>query len=395
MGRDIRNYYRNFLLSPYSWWKTYAYALGGYWFNPYMPFGGSSCTSLAQRQSDAIRVVAKVAHIEAELLPMLDDFLIVVPRKVGETAEENLKRANTQGGKFDDLLEELHLPKASEKDQEAAFTTIWYGIKFNSNQRSYSVPRKKWNEIGQFFVKKFLADDGITIRDSVDAADLLSGLGKMHHVVLVWPAGRPCLYFLWRLYYTATFSPMNPSKLQPRKQSLEVSPEAKSALEFWRIRLSETGPPERRMLCCSTRPNALTIDILKVKSSPKTRNTVLVRLPSCEWWRPQELLDDDYKRMQGDSPIESIGVWLEVLQDSIETLDIRSATEVIIVRTNVWKLDEAIRKDLYVRSTIGVQIANTIHQLLRGSGQLGKMKQNYQVELASVLIRGGTPHPLN
>ena len=48
-SRDIRDFYRNFLLNPYSWWQTYSKALGSYWFNPYMPFGGSSCTSLAQR----------------------------------------------------------------------------------------------------------------------------------------------------------------------------------------------------------------------------------------------------------------------------------------------------------------------------------------------------------
>ena len=88
-----------------------------------MPFGGSSCTSLAQRQSDAIRLAAKVADVQADLLPMLDDFLIVVPRRIGETREQILKRGEMEGAKFD-LLEDLNLPKAPEKDQHQAFTTI-------------------------------------------------------------------------------------------------------------------------------------------------------------------------------------------------------------------------------------------------------------------------------
>ena len=100
-----------------------------------MPFGGSSCTSLAQRQSDAIRLVATVDLDEATsncgggtqvslreilpirrvcstLLPMLDDFLGVLPRRVGETDEEILLRAQEDVKRFDTLLENLRLPKA-------------------------------------------------------------------------------------------------------------------------------------------------------------------------------------------------------------------------------------------------------------------------------------------
>ena len=103
-----------------------------------MPFGGSSCTSLAQRQSDAIRLVATVDLDEATsnrgggtqvsireilpirrvcstLLPMLDDFLGVLPRRVGETDEEILLRAQEDVKRFDTLLENLRLPEAPEK----------------------------------------------------------------------------------------------------------------------------------------------------------------------------------------------------------------------------------------------------------------------------------------
>ena len=58
------------------------------------------------------------------MVPMLDDFLIVVPRKEGETDEAVISRGEQEGQKFDSLLDSLNLPKAPEKDQQAAFTTI-------------------------------------------------------------------------------------------------------------------------------------------------------------------------------------------------------------------------------------------------------------------------------
>ena len=97
LGRDIRDYYRNFLLNPYTWWKTYTHALGSFWLNPYLPFGGSSCTSIAQRQSDAIRKVATVYGVKAKTVAMLDDFLIVAPRESGDTDNDVLKRGMTEG----------------------------------------------------------------------------------------------------------------------------------------------------------------------------------------------------------------------------------------------------------------------------------------------------------
>ena len=58
------------------------------------------------------------------MVPMLDDFLIVVPRKEGETDEAVISRGEQEGQKFDSLLDNLNLLKAPEKDQQAAFTTI-------------------------------------------------------------------------------------------------------------------------------------------------------------------------------------------------------------------------------------------------------------------------------
>ena len=68
------------------------FALGSFWANPYLPLGGSSCTSMAQRQSDAIRKAARVCGVKATTVAMLDDFLQVSPRGPEDTDEETLVR---------------------------------------------------------------------------------------------------------------------------------------------------------------------------------------------------------------------------------------------------------------------------------------------------------------
>ena len=77
------------------------------------------------------------------MVPMLDDFLIVVPRKEGDSDEIIISRGEQVGQKFDALIDDLNLPKAPEKDQQAAFTTIWYGLLFDSKNQIYGIPEKK------------------------------------------------------------------------------------------------------------------------------------------------------------------------------------------------------------------------------------------------------------
>ena len=77
------------------------------------------------------------------MVPMLDDFLIVVPRKEGDSDELTIRRGKQEGLKFDSLLHDLNLPKAPEKDQQVAFTTIWYGLLFDSKNQVYGIPEKK------------------------------------------------------------------------------------------------------------------------------------------------------------------------------------------------------------------------------------------------------------
>ena len=94
---------------------------------------------------------------------------------------------------------------------------------------------------------------------------------------------------------------------------------------------------------------------------------------------------------------ERICVWLETLLEGLEVMDVPTKTEAIIVRTNIYKLAEAIDRDLYVKSEKGMQLSRRIHthlEELRRSLFLGT-NQVCPIELRSVLVKGGTPHPLN
>ena len=59
---------------------------------------------------------------------ILDDFLMVVPRRARDSDETVLQQARTEANTFDALLDKLGLPKVKEKDQEPALTTTWFGF---------------------------------------------------------------------------------------------------------------------------------------------------------------------------------------------------------------------------------------------------------------------------
>ena len=263
-----------------------------------MPFGGSSCTSLAQRQSDAIRLVATVdlelkvpqgsgsgskqsapegvhhiRRVHSKLLPMLDDFLGVLPRHEEETDEAILMRAQKDAERFDTLLHTLGLPKAPEKDQAPAFTTVWLGIEFFSKERCIGVPAEKWQKLRRFMQDKLLSTENrIEVRTTLDAADLLSALGKFHHFTLVWTAGRPSLYALWLLLFTASFSDKARLQLAPKKQRLKTTPEAAETLLFWWKAVTTYPAPRRLVLPCNRKYSVITLDIFLIKELPKTEH---------------------------------------------------------------------------------------------------------------------------
>ena len=354
-----------------------------------MPFGGSSCTSLAQRQSDAVRLAASVdltmenittsdnepqtlkqvvpiERVQSALLPMLDDYLGVLPRKEGETDQEILTRAREDTVRFDSLLRKLGLPKAQEKDQEPAFTTIWFGIEYFSKESTIGLPQKKWLKLRLFIADKFMTKER-TVKSQIDAADLLTGLGKFHHMTGVWTAGRPSLYVLWVLLSTACFSCRKKLKLSPKKQLLQVSASAATAIAFWWGAVSQDEPPKRHILPCSRDFNCVTLDICIIKEFPKTDRPLWVQVPSAWWRRPMAVMGEIGKPTKGETP-QAICIFMETLQEGVDVMDIPDSAKAIIVRTNITILAESIDKNLYVKSQPAARIAQLIHERLQMLG---------------------------
>ena len=57
-------------------------------------------------------------------MAILDDFLLVCPRRDDETDASVLDRGKRMCKKFDDFMSTINLPKAPEKDQDANFSTV-------------------------------------------------------------------------------------------------------------------------------------------------------------------------------------------------------------------------------------------------------------------------------
>ena len=364
-GRDIRSYYRNFLVNPNDWWKTYSFALGGLWFNPYLPFGASSCTSIAQRQSDAIRAVAKVFGVLSKTVAILDDFLLVLPRRRGESDEKLLERATVDAEKFDELLKNLNLPKAKEKDQPPNFSTIWFGFLYDSKASTLGIPEKKWNKLREFFTEVFVQKDGISLKTEVKAKLLEKALGKFHHVTTVWSPGRPPLYSLWCVYFTADCvltQNKNTSKCiwSPcPNQMLYLGKKAQQSLQFWLNRLKDKDPPKRLMLKCTHRPRSALLDIFRVPLKGGGASLFLSMQTMMAEYK------EDVMRGADTGAAKSYEtVWLELLLEGLLVLDIQTGVQVIYVRTNIWKLANILEKQLYVKDLVASEISAAIHAQL-------------------------------
>ena len=378
LGRDIKDFYRAFILNPYSWWKTYTFALGSFWFNPYLPFGGSSCTSIAQRQSDAVISVARVYGVNANIIVMLDDFLLVVPRRRSETDSAILQRGQDEGRKFDQLLAQLNLPKAPAKDQDAAFSTVWCGVEFFSKTRLVGIPKTKWEALRHWMDTNIkLAHDKRA--PCIAAGTLQTALGKLCHAMLIWPAGRPCLYFLWRLFYTAAFRDRTRSKLQIASQPLKLTDDCITALTIWKERLLRAAP-QRRIIPCNRKVPCTWVMLLRYRVTLHPLEfRVFIATPSVCWSVAEP-------KKQGKDKSRGLHLyWMSLLLEVLQVLDtLETATELILVRTNIRWLVTTLEADCYIRSAKGAWLATTLHDTLKSIS--GTSVEPIPMELKAVYL---------
>lgn len=142
--------------------------------------------------------------VQALTVAMLDDFLLVVPRKEGDEDSYTLTRGQSEGARFDELVRKFNVPPAIEKTQPAAFSTVWCGVHFCSKLKKFRIPTKKWVKMAGFFGEHLIDNCG-KLRTSIKARTLLRAVGKFSHAMLVWPEERPCLYFPWKILRKALY----------------------------------------------------------------------------------------------------------------------------------------------------------------------------------------------
>ena len=321
--------------------------------------------------------MARVFGVKANIIVMLDDFLLVVPRGCQETDSDLLQRGEKEGKKFDQLLSQLHLPKAPAKDQNAAFSTIWCGVEFFSKTRLIGIPKTKWVALRKWMDANIELDN-LDRAPSIVAGTLQTALGKFCHAMLIWPEGRPCLFFLWQLFFTADFRDRTRSKLQMPTQTLKLTVDCIAALTKWKERLLSTAP-RRRVIPCNRKVPTTWIVILRYRVTPHPLEfRVFIATPTVCWSveEPTQPVKNKEKLFM---------FWLSLLLEALQILDtVGTNTELIITRTNIKWLAATIEADCYVRSAKGAWIASKIHETLKNT--LTPSVEPIPLELKSVYL---------
>ena len=290
---------------------------------------------------------------------MLDDFLIVCPREETDTDESVINRGRREGELFDKVLLELGLPKAVSKDQPAAFTTDWCGVRYFSKENMIGVPDKKWEKFRKFFKEAALTPEGKVV-ETITADTLRTTLGKFCHFTRIWPAGRPCLYPLWRLFFTARFRDTQTHYLADKKEELVVGPECNYALHRWNLLVSSPAKPYRRMIPCSTKVRMAWIVMLRFRSlNTANQSKIYVATADASW--------EVNEPMTWENKIDRIVFWLTLLREAVELIKEQvneKEIDLILLRTNLHKIAGIVNRDLYIKSEEGMRIASEIHDLL-------------------------------
>ena len=342
---------------------------------------------MAQTQSDAIRAVAKAFGVKALSVVILDDFLMVVPRRARDSDETVLQRARMEANIFDALLDKLGLPKAKEKDQEPAFSTTWFGFVFNSKHGTYGITKRKWEKLRQFFEKTFQRESSKTLKKYVEAETLERALGKFHHATEVWSAGRPALFSLWRLFHTANFrtriGSYNKQKrcLWPRRQQLYINTQAIESLKFWQQRLANSKPPSRFMLRCGRHPGATWVNIFRL---PLEADVKLITATASVMG-----IYSETKLLSASEEPVRCHVWMTLLLESLHSLEGSQDLRAVFVRTNIRQLNDTIRKQLYVKSDRTSLLAREIHielQRIGAESRKASDKATPPIELRCALL---------
>ena len=202
--------------------------------------------------------------------------------------------------------------------------------------------------------------DGDVVRTHPTAGTLRTMLGKMCHMTRVWAGGRPSLYPLWRLLFTAKFLERDKLNLVDKQENLVLNEDCTFAVSLWLTKVSREGTSKRRMLPCNRRMQATWVTLLRFTClEDKRRHGVFVGTPEVSWCADEWDHDSNRKNL----PI----CWLSLLLEAVSLVmedSPANGLDVILVKTNIRKMKAMLAVNLYLRSTEGMEIACNIHDKL-------------------------------
>ena len=194
-----------------------------------------------------------------------------------------------------------------------------------------------------------LVDKAGEVRGAITAGTLRTMLGKICHMTRVWASGRPSLYPLWRLLFTAKFVERDKLTLVDKQKNLVFNGDCTFAVTLWLMKISREGTPMRRILPCNRRMKAAWVTLLLFTClTDKRRDGVFVGTLEVSWCADKW----DHENNKKDLPI----CWLSHLLEAVGlVMEDSSAAgiDVILVRKNIRKMKTVLETNLYLRSTEG------------------------------------------
>ena len=374
-GRDLKEYYRHLLINPYCWWATGTKFAGEYYFDCYCPFGARSMPAVFQRLSDAIRVIMLRRTPVDALLGMLDDFLGVTYRQVGESEESLFKRGKAAEEAFDRELTKMGISKQAEKDSPTAWTIVWMGVKFDTRDNSIQIPEDKVGNTRAFFQAKLFEKEGV-LKQQVQTKTLDELVGVLCHYSQTWPRGKTLLWPLYMLLSEYQGTWRGKPKLLNAPVSLDA--DCKESLLVWYDRLTTHGL-RKVFYTCKGQNTVTTLGLWWSRLTNKHRHS------KAGYGKRKKKLEGDirgllrletpwktYEVPIGSQALTPRAIMIRVLQTSIRVLHCfllaysPRCGDVIEIRTNVARFQRYITKRCYPKGLgrASYKLSLQIHQLL-------------------------------
>ena len=160
-------------------------------------------------------------------------------------------------------------------------------------------------------------------------------------------------------------------------QTLQLTQDCIGAITRWKQRLAEPAPL-RRVIPCNQKVPSTWVTILRYTPTLTSQNfNNFIATPSVCW-----RVEEHKPTRRKDSLIVS---WMSLLLEALQTIDLSEGEpELVVVRTNIRLLVQAIESDCYVRSIEGARIASQVQDALRPPKI--PSEEQIPIELKAVLL---------